>query len=58
MNNKLIVVKRTSSRKQLYESLKKLNRRKSFDAKKYLGSLKGVFGDAINFQTRLRDEWE
>lgn len=57
MDKTLIVIKRSSTRKQLNEALKKLERRKSFDAKKYLGSIKGVFGDALKYQSSLRDEW-
>ena len=57
MDKTLIVIKRSSTRKQLNEALKKLERRRSFDAKKYLGSIKGVFGDALQYQNSLRDEW-
>jgi len=57
MDKSLIIIKRTSTRKQLNEELSKLKRRKFFNSGKYLGCLKGVFGDALEYQTRLRDEW-
>lgn len=56
MDKSFIIIKRTSTRKQLNEELGKLKRRKYFNSGKYLGCLKGVFGDALEYQTRLRDE--
>ena len=57
MDNSIIVVTRTSTIKQLNEAIGKLKQRKYFNAMKHLGSLKGVFGNAVDYQTRLRDEW-
>jgi hypothetical protein len=57
MDKTLIVVKRTSTRKQLNEAMRKLKRHKYFNAMKYLGTVKGVFGNALEYQKRLRDEW-
>lgn len=57
MDNTLIVIKRTSTRKQLNEALRKIKSRKKFNAKKYLGSIETAFGDAIDYQRKLRDEW-
>jgi hypothetical protein len=34
------------------------DKRKGFDAKKYLGKLKGVFGDAVTYQQTIRNEWD
>lgn len=34
------------------------NKRKGFNAKKYLGKVKGTFGDPVAYQRRMRDEWE
>lgn len=31
---------------------------KGFDAKKHAGKLKGVFGDGLQYQKTIRDEWE
>jgi cellobiose-specific phosphotransferase system component IIA len=57
MDSTLIIIKRTSTRKQLNEALRKLKNRKRFNAKKYLGSIKDAFGDAVEYQSKLRDEW-
>jgi len=38
------------------ELLKKRDK-KGFDARKFSGKLKGVFGDPLNYQKKLRDEW-
>ena len=34
------------------------SKRKTFNAKKHLGKLKGVYGDAIEYQKKLRNEWD
>ena len=57
MENTLIIIKRTSTRKQLNEALRKLKSRKLFKAKKYLGAIKDIFGDPLEYQKKLRDEW-
>lgn len=31
--------------------------KKGFDAYKYAGRLKNVYGDALDFQKKMRDEW-
>lgn len=30
----------------------------TFHADKYLGKLKGLYGDPLTYQKQLRDEWE
>jgi hypothetical protein len=57
MDKSIIIVKRTSTRKQLNIALAKLKRRRYFKSEKHLGCLKGVFGDALDYQIQLRDEW-
>jgi hypothetical protein len=37
---------------------KKRSTKKKFNAKKFAGKLKGVFGDPVAYQKKLRDEWE
>lgn len=32
-------------------------KKKLFDAKKFSGKLKGVFGDPLKYQKKLRSEW-
>jgi hypothetical protein len=41
----------------LIDALRKFKHHKNFNGKKYLGTVKGVFGDALEYQTQLRDEW-
>jgi hypothetical protein len=37
--------------------LAKRKKAKGFDAKKFAGKLKGVFGDPLTYQKKLRNEW-
>jgi hypothetical protein len=38
--------------------IKNRKKQKGFDAKKFSGKLKGVFGDALKYQKKLRNEWD
>jgi len=31
--------------------------KKGFNAKRFSGKLKGVFGDAVSYQKKIRNEW-
>lgn len=57
MEKSVIIVKSSSSKKQLKRFLNNIKNKKRFDAKKYSGCLKGVFGDALEYQKKMRDEW-
>ncbi len=57
MEKSVIIVKSSSSKKKLKRFLDNIKNKKRFDAKKYTGSLKGVFGDALEYQKKVRDEW-
>jgi hypothetical protein len=48
MKKKIIRVTSSSKRKQT---------KSGFDAMKFLGKLKGVYGDPLEHQKRMRDEW-
>jgi hypothetical protein len=37
--------------------LKKRGQQKGFDARKFSGKLKGVFGDPLVYQKKVRNEW-
>ncbi len=58
-----IVIKKTDSKELIETKLANFyaqrNKRKGkgFDASKYAGKLKGLYGDALKYQKRLRDEW-
>lgn len=59
-----VIIKRTDTKAQMKKKLvlaaSKKNKRskKGFDAMKYVGKLKGLYGDALAYQKRLRNEWE
>ena len=56
-----IRIKKPITKDKLEKAEKMLKGRRSskkgFDAKKFSGKLKGVFGDPIKYQKKLRDEW-
>lgn len=37
--------------------IEKKSKQNGFDAKKFSGKLKGVFGDPLNYQKKLRNEF-
>ncbi len=39
------------------EQLAKKRLKKGFDAQKFSGKLKGVFGDSLKYQKKVRNEW-
>ena len=50
----LTKAKLEKAEKKLLEKRAKL---KGFDAKKFSGKLKGVFGDPVSYQKKVRNEW-
>jgi hypothetical protein len=58
-SNKIMtyILKKTASKKELTEILKKLKSGKPFNAKKHLGKLK-LDIDGVEYQRKLRDEWD
>jgi hypothetical protein len=42
--------------KQLLEQ--RSRRKQGFNAKKFSGKLKGVFGDPLKYQKKVRNEWD
>ncbi len=59
----VITLKRTDSDEQVERKMSRASRSKhkdrepTFDPYLFLGKLKGVFGDGIDFQKKVRDEW-
>lgn len=58
-----IVIKKTDSpeaaKRKIDRFLKKTQKAKPvFDPYKYLGKMAGVFGDGLEYQKHIRDEWE
>jgi len=58
-----VIIKKTDSVEVMNRKIARVLRakRKSkniFDPYKYLGKMKGVFGDPLEYQKKMRDEWE
>ena len=60
-----IVIKRTDSKTEVAKKLSRValaaKRKKipeGFNANKFLGKIKGLFGNPLEYQKRLRDEWQ
>jgi hypothetical protein len=52
----VVILKKSSSKKELDDLLKKLKVGKPFDSKKHLGKLK-INIDGLEYQKAVRDEW-
>jgi hypothetical protein len=57
-----IRIKKPLTRSKLEKAEKKLienrSKKRGFDAKKFSGKLKGVFGNPLKYQKKLRNEWD
>jgi hypothetical protein len=57
-----IKIKKPLTRSKLEKAekllIKKRSKQKGFDAKRFSGKLKGVFGDPLKYQKNLRNEWD
>lgn len=53
----VVVIKGSDSKKKIAEALKKLRKRKGFNARKHCGVIK-LKEDPLTIQKKLRDEWE
>lgn len=55
----VIVISKKSGKKQIADALKQLQKNKNNIAlADFYGKLKGQFGDGINYQRKIRDEWD
>ena len=58
-----IVIKKTDTKELIetklarFYALRGKRKVKGFDAAKYRGKLKGVYGNGLDYQKRVRDEW-
>jgi hypothetical protein len=53
----IVTIKKGMERKKLNEALRKIKHSKKFDAKRHLGKVN--WGeDALDYQKRIRDEWD
>ena len=60
-----VLIRKKDTRKQIEKKLsrfsatsKRTRRKKTFDAMKYVGLLKGVYGNPLDYQKQRRDEWQ
>jgi hypothetical protein len=59
-----VIIKKTDTKAQIEKKLaqaassKKRLGKKGFNAMKFVGKLKDLYGDPLTYQKRLRNEWE
>ncbi len=57
-----VYIKKTDTVEQMNRKIARVMRagkkKKGFPAHKFLGKLKGVYGDGLEYQKKMRDEWE
>lgn len=55
----IVEVKKPVTAAKIEKASQRIGResKKGFDAYKYAGRLKNVFGDALEYQKRVREEW-
>jgi len=58
MAGMVIKINKDTKAEELDEALKKLQKSKKKDLSSFYGKLKGVFGDGLEYQKKIRDEWD
>lgn len=60
-----VILKKTDTIEEKNRKIEKVMRagsktksKKAFDIDKYFGKVKGVYGDGLEYQKKIRDEWE
>lgn len=58
-----VYIKKTDTMEDIKRKMARVMRargkkRKGFPAHKFLGVMKGVYGDPLEYQKKMRDEWE
>jgi hypothetical protein len=55
----VITINKNTNSKEIDEALKKLqSSKKKKGLRSFYGKLKGAFGDAMEYQKKVRDEWD
>lgn len=54
----VIIINKNTNAEELDEALKKLQKSKKKNLSSFYGKLKGAFGDGMEYQKKLRDEWD
>ena len=60
-----VILKKTDTIEEKNRKIEKVMRagsknksKQAFDINKYFGKVKGVYGDGLEYQKKIRDEWE
>ena len=53
----VITINKDTKAEEIDEALKKLPTSKKKSLKSFYGKLKGTFGDGLEYQKKIRDEW-
>ncbi|MDT3402634.1 hypothetical protein [Mucilaginibacter terrae] len=58
--NRVVVIKKDAKKKEIAEAVKKLQNsaEKKPVLSDFFGKLKGAFGDPIEYQQKIRNEWD
>jgi len=53
----VITINKNTRREEIDAALKKLPKSKKKNLSSFYGKLKGIFGDGMEYQKKVRDEW-
>ena len=53
----VITINKDTKSEEINEALKKLQKSKKKSLSSFYGKLKGAFGDGLEYQKKVRDEW-
>jgi len=53
----VITINKNTKAEEIDEELKKLQKSKKKTLSSFYGKLKAVFGDGLDYQKKIRDEW-
>ena len=54
----VITVTKDTKAEEIEAALKKIQKSKKKDLRSFYGKLKGAFGDGLEYQKKVRDEWD
>ncbi|MGZ3872521.1 MAG: hypothetical protein ACXVJD_06365 [Mucilaginibacter sp.] len=53
----VIIINKNTKAEEITEELKKLPKSRKKNLKSFFGKLKGAYGDGMEYQKKIRDEW-
>ena len=54
----VITINKDTKAEEINKAIKQLPKSKKKDLSSFYGKLKGVFGDGLEYQKKMRDEWD